>query len=136
MLCGDSDYLTVWWCATSNLFGYLGHRINLEDYIGWLGENFDPSIGWRDLEWIREFWKGSMVLKGILDPEGAREAVRFGAERVNRMWRGSVDATVDILTRDQCIISNDTGTHTLYVLDTQDSSGAGIIRVIEAEEIT
>ena len=64
------------------------------------------------------------------------EAVRFGAERVNRMWRGSVDATVDILTRDQCIISNDTGTHTLYVLDTQDSSGAGIIRVIEAEEIT
>ncbi len=82
MLCGDSDYLTVWWCATSNLFGYLGHRINLEDYIGWLGENFDPSIGWRDLEWIREFWKGSMVLKGILDPEGAREAVRFGADGI------------------------------------------------------
>lgn len=65
-----------------NVSAYLGHRINLEDYIGWLGENFDPSIGWRDLEWIREYWKGSMVLKGILDPEDAREAVRFGADGI------------------------------------------------------
>ena len=65
-----------------NVSAYLGHRIQLEDYIGWLGENFDPSIGWRDLEWIREYWKGSMVLKGILDPEDAREAVRFGADGI------------------------------------------------------
>ena len=65
-----------------NVSAYLGHRIHLEDYIGWLGENFDPAIGWRDLEWIREFWKGSMVLKGILDPEDAREAVRLGADGI------------------------------------------------------
>ena len=65
-----------------NVSAYLGHRIHLEDYIGWLGENFDPTIGWRDLEWIRKFWKGSMVLKGILDPEDAREAVRFGADGI------------------------------------------------------
>ena len=65
-----------------NVSAYLGHRIHLEDYIGWLGEHFDPSIGWRDLAWIREYWKGSMVLKGILDPEDAREAVRFGADGI------------------------------------------------------
>ena len=65
-----------------NVSAYLGHRIQLEDYIGWLGENFDPSIGWRDLEWIREYWQGAMVLKGILDPEDAREAVRFGADGI------------------------------------------------------
>jgi len=65
-----------------NVSAYLGHRIHLEDYIGWLGENFDPTIGWRDLEWIRESWKGSMVLKGILDPEDAREAVRLGADGI------------------------------------------------------
>ncbi|WP_421706386.1 FMN-dependent L-lactate dehydrogenase LldD [Alloalcanivorax xenomutans] len=65
-----------------NVSAYLGHRIDLEDYIGWLGENFDPSIGWRDLEWIREYWQGAMVLKGILDPEDAREAVRFGADGI------------------------------------------------------
>ncbi|MCE7509014.1 FMN-dependent L-lactate dehydrogenase LldD [Alloalcanivorax xenomutans] len=65
-----------------NVSAYLGHRIHLEDYIGWLGENFDPSIGWRDLEWIREYWQGAMVLKGILDPEDAREAGRFGADGI------------------------------------------------------
>ena len=65
-----------------NVSAYLGHRIGLEDYIGWLGKNFDPAIGWRDLEWIRESWKGSMVLKGILDPEDAKEAVRFGADGI------------------------------------------------------
>ena len=74
--------LRGWPHDLGNVSAYLGHRIHLEDYIGWLGENFDPSIGWRDLEWIRGSWKGSMVLKGILDPEDAREAVRFGADGI------------------------------------------------------
>ena len=65
-----------------NVSAYLGHRIGLEDYIGWLGKNFDPAIGWRDLQWIRDYWKGAMVLKGILDPEDAREAARFGADGI------------------------------------------------------
>ena len=65
-----------------NVSAYLGHRIGLEDYIGWLGKNFDPAIGWRDLEWIRESWKGAMLIKGILDPQDAKEAVRFGADGI------------------------------------------------------
>jgi L-lactate dehydrogenase (cytochrome) len=65
-----------------NVSHYLGKPTGLADYIGWLGSNFDPSIGWKDLEWIREFWKGSMVIKGILDPDDARDAVRFGADGI------------------------------------------------------
>ncbi len=65
-----------------NVSKYLGKATGLEDYIGWLGTNFDPSISWKDLEWIREFWKGPMLIKGILDPEDARDAVRFGADGV------------------------------------------------------
>ncbi|TAL74012.1 MAG: alpha-hydroxy-acid oxidizing protein [Rhodanobacter sp.] len=65
-----------------NISTYLGHRIQLADYIGWLGNNFDPAIGWADLDWIREAWKGTMILKGILDPADAREAVRFGADGI------------------------------------------------------
>ncbi|MGV8610838.1 alpha-hydroxy-acid oxidizing protein, partial [Pseudomonas aeruginosa] len=61
---------------------YRGNPTGLEDYIGWLGANFDPSISWKDLEWIREFWDGPMVIKGILDPEDARDAVKFGADSV------------------------------------------------------
>ncbi len=63
-----------------NVSAYLRKKTTLEDYVGWLGANFDPSIGWRDLQWVRDSWKGAMVLKGILDPEDARDAVRFGAD--------------------------------------------------------
>lgn len=65
-----------------NVSAYLGKAIGLEDYIGWLGANFDPSIDWSDLEWIREMWKGPMIIKGILDPEDAKDAVRFGADGI------------------------------------------------------
>ena len=63
-----------------NISAYLGKPTGLADYMGWLGANFDPSISWSDLEWIRDFWKGPMVIKGILDPEDAKDAVRFGAD--------------------------------------------------------
>ena len=65
-----------------NVSTYMGRQIGLDDYIGWLTENFDPSISWKDLEWIREFWEGPMVIKGILDPEDAKDAVRFGADGI------------------------------------------------------
>ncbi|MBD8827672.1 FMN-dependent L-lactate dehydrogenase LldD [Pseudomonas sp. CFBP 13602] len=65
-----------------NISTYRGNPTGLADYIGWLGSNFDPSISWKDLEWIREFWDGPMIIKGILDPEDARDAVSFGADGI------------------------------------------------------
>ncbi|WP_120995945.1 FMN-dependent L-lactate dehydrogenase LldD [Stutzerimonas urumqiensis] len=65
-----------------NISTYRGHPTGLEDYIGWLAANFDPSISWKDLQWIRDFWDGPMVIKGILDAEDARDAVTFGADGI------------------------------------------------------
>ena len=65
-----------------NISAYRGSPTGLADYMGYLGANFDPSISWKDLEWIRAFWKGPMVIKGILDPEDAKDAVRFGADGI------------------------------------------------------
>ncbi len=65
-----------------NISTYRGSPTKLEDYIGWLGDNFDPSISWKDLEWIRDIWDGPMVIKGILDQEDAKDAVRFGADGI------------------------------------------------------
>lgn len=65
-----------------NISTYRGQPTKLEDYIGWLANNFDSSISWKDLEWIREFWTGDMVIKGILDPQDARDAVSFGANGI------------------------------------------------------
>ncbi len=65
-----------------NISAYRQTPTALADYIGWLGKNFDPSISWQDLEWIRDFWQGPMIIKGILDPQDAKDAVRFGADGI------------------------------------------------------
>ena len=65
-----------------NVSAYLGKPTGLADYIGWLANNFDPAISWKDLEWIRDFWDGPMIIKGILDADDARDAVAFGADGI------------------------------------------------------
>ena len=65
-----------------NVSRYLGKATGLADYIGWLGANFDPSISWKDLQWIRDAWEGPMIIKGILDPQDARDALALGADGV------------------------------------------------------
>lgn len=65
-----------------NISAYRQKQTKLGDYIGWLSDNFDTSISWKDLEWIREFWDGPLIKKGILDVEDAKDAVRFGADGI------------------------------------------------------
>jgi L-lactate dehydrogenase (cytochrome) len=65
-----------------NLEPVLGKASGLNDYMGWLGSNFDPSIAWKDLDWIRASWKGPLIIKGILDPEDARAAADIGADGI------------------------------------------------------
>jgi L-lactate dehydrogenase (cytochrome) len=65
-----------------NLEPVLGKASGLNDYMGWLGSNFDPSIAWKDLEWIRAGWDGPLIIKGILDPDDAREAAAIGADGI------------------------------------------------------
>lgn len=66
--------------SLGNLEPVLGQNSGLEDYFGWIGANFDPSIGWADLAWVRNQWPGPIVIKGILDPDDAREAIQHGAD--------------------------------------------------------
>lgn len=65
-----------------NLLPVLGKDSGLNDYMGWLANNFDPSIQWKDLDWIRAEWDGPLIIKGILDPEDAREAAAIGANGI------------------------------------------------------
>jgi L-lactate dehydrogenase (cytochrome) len=48
----------------------------------WTHSQFDVSVSWKDVEWIRSIWPRKLVLKGILDPEDAREALKTGADGV------------------------------------------------------
>ncbi len=48
----------------------------------WVGGQFDPSITWRDIEWVRARWPHKLVVKGLLEPDDARNAVAAGADAV------------------------------------------------------
>jgi L-lactate dehydrogenase (cytochrome) len=50
------------------------------DFWVWVKENFDPSVTWADLDWVRGLWSGPIVVKGVLDPEDARAARDAGAD--------------------------------------------------------
>ncbi len=51
-------------------------------FKAWVDGQFDPGVTWDDLAWVREHWSGPLALKGILDPEDAREAVEHGADAI------------------------------------------------------
>jgi len=63
-----------------NLEPVLGSGAALEDLMGWVGSNFDASVSWKEVEWVRSQWDGPLIIKGILDPEDAREAASSGAD--------------------------------------------------------
>jgi L-lactate dehydrogenase (cytochrome) len=65
-----------------NLVPVLGKASGLSDYIGWLGANFDPTIRWQDLDFVRAEWSGPLIIKGILDPEDAKAAADLGADGI------------------------------------------------------
>ncbi len=53
-----------------------------QDFQQWVNGQFDPAVTWDDLAWVREHWRGPIVLKGILDPDDARAAVAHGVEGI------------------------------------------------------
>lgn len=62
-----------------NLTGAVPSGRMLSDFTGWVSSQFDPSVTWKDLAWIRENWNGPMVIKGVLDADDARAAADAGA---------------------------------------------------------
>ena len=55
-----------------------GSRVT--DFLAWIARNFDRSVTWADIDWVRQHWDGPIVVKGVLDVEDARAAVKAGAQ--------------------------------------------------------
>jgi L-lactate dehydrogenase (cytochrome) len=66
--------------SLGNIAPLLGAHTGLEDFFAWMRKNFDPSVTWKDLEWIRSQWNGALIIKGILDVGDARAAADVGAD--------------------------------------------------------
>ena len=68
--------------AFGNLVSVMPKVNSFAEAWDWVGRNFDPSVTWRDIAWVREHWDGPLVIKGILDPNDARAAADAGADGI------------------------------------------------------
>ncbi|HLY05099.1 MAG TPA: alpha-hydroxy acid oxidase [Rhizomicrobium sp.] len=76
------------WCARllagkrwsfGNLEGYVSGRSGAQSLAQWVGGQFDATLNWKDVEWVRSRWRGPLIIKGILDPDDAKLAIQTGA---------------------------------------------------------
>lgn len=65
-----------------NLDGHLKGTEGLTALSAWIATQFDPTLSWKDVEWIRSIWPGKLVIKGILDEDDARAAAAAGAQAI------------------------------------------------------
>jgi L-lactate dehydrogenase (cytochrome) len=65
-----------------NLSSYVASAKNIQQFRSWIDSQFDPSVTWRDIDWLRREWPGALIIKGILEPEDACAAADAGADGI------------------------------------------------------
>ena len=65
-----------------NLAGHVKGMEKINQLAQWTNQQFDPALNWKDVEWIKSIWPGKMIIKGILDVDDARTAVKLGADAI------------------------------------------------------
>lgn len=68
--------------SLGNLEPIIGRSAPLSDFQSWIHANFDASVSWKDVGWVRQQWKGPLIIKGVLDPEDARQAADSDADGI------------------------------------------------------
>src|SRR5262245_12427495 len=66
-----------------NLAGHVKGMESVNSLAQWTASQFDPTLSWKDVEWVKSLWPGKLILKGILDVEDARIAVKTGADAIS-----------------------------------------------------
>ena len=74
----------VWLHGRPHVLGSVAGAVKdsrgVTDYLSWIARNFDRTVTWKDLDWVRETWDGPIVVKGVLDVADAKDAVKAGAQ--------------------------------------------------------
>jgi L-lactate dehydrogenase (cytochrome) len=65
-----------------NLEGRIPDANSLTTLSQWVAGQFDPTLSWKDVEWVKKLWGGKLVVKGILEPDDAKTAVQAGADAI------------------------------------------------------
>lgn len=116
-------------------FGCLARQVpdarNLDAFKRWVDAQFDPGVTWDDITWLRQYWKGRLILKGILDVRDAEAAVQAGADGIVVSNHGgrqldSVTSTIAMLPA----IAQAVGARTEVLFDGGVRSGTDIFKAL------
>jgi L-lactate dehydrogenase (cytochrome) len=116
-------------------FGSLSTQVpdaqDLNAFKDWVDAQFDPSVTWDDIAWLRGLWKGTLVLKGILDADDARTAVRVGADGIVVSNHGGrqLDGVASTVTKLPSIVQA-VGAQTTVLVDGGVRSGVDVFRAL------
>ena len=112
-----------------NLVGRIKGMDDITSLSAWVAQQFDPSLNWKDLEWIRELWPGKIVLKGILDVEDAKIAAKSGASAIIVSNHGGrqLDGTLSSISALQPVVQA-VGAETEVMFDGGIRSGHDVLR--------
>jgi L-lactate dehydrogenase (cytochrome) len=114
-----------------NIAGHLPGAKDLASVAGWLSTQFDTTLNWKDIEWIRSIWPGKLIIKGILDVEDARKAAKTGAQALvvsnhgGRQLDGA-PSTIEVLPE----IAEAVGTQIEVLFDGGIWSGQDVMRAL------
>ncbi len=114
-----------------NIVGHAKGVSNMNDLSSWTAEQFDPALSWDDVAWIKEQWGGKLILKGILDADDARLAVKSGADAIivsnhgGRQLDGAVSA-IEILPEIVAAVGDDIEVH----MDSGIRSGQDVLKAL------
>jgi L-lactate dehydrogenase (cytochrome) len=114
-----------------NIAPYVKTATTPADFSAWANASIDPSISWDDLDWIRTQWSGPLVIKGILSPLDAVEAVKCGADGIIVSNHGGrqldgVASSISMLPR----IADKVSGQTTLIMDGGVRSGQDILKVL------
>ena len=114
-----------------NIAGHVAGMENVNSLAQWTNDQFDPALSWKDVEWIKNYWPGKLVIKGILDVDDARMAVKLGADAIvvsnhgGRQLDGT-SSSIAMLPR----VADAVGADIEVLFDGGIRSGADIMRAI------
>lgn len=97
----------------------------------WIHGQIDPSVTWKDIEWVRSVWDGDLVVKGVMVPEDARSAMKVGANGIVVSNHGGrqldgVPAAIDVVAR----MRDAVGSETKLLMDGGVRTGQDVVRAI------
>jgi len=114
-----------------NIVGHVDGISDISKLSAWVSEQFDPKLSWEDVARIRDWWGGKFIIKGIMEPEDASEAIKIGADAIVVSNHGGrqLDETSSSISMLSAIVSEVGGRASVW-MDGGIRSGQDILKAI------